>query len=118
MYGGAGLFNAAIMAPPSLPGLMDTDMDVDFGMGLSMLEMSPSYHPGTSAASANWGGGVPLLPPSSSSGGHALRSGKKKQESAASPTTPKTMDLLEEFDTRMKKVREWTFLGTEAIHLE
>ncbi len=134
LYGGAGLFNTAFVAPPLpsqavfpddemdtdfLEGEMDMDMDgmeFGFGMGLGGLAMPPSY-PGTSAGSSNWGGGVPMFPPSSSFSGHALRSGGK-QQSAAATAALKPMDLLEEFDARMKKVREWTFGNTEAIHSE
>ncbi|KAI1793068.1 hypothetical protein LXA43DRAFT_1127421 [Ganoderma leucocontextum] len=119
IYGGAGFYDAAFV-PASLPSAasmadpMDMDMDMDFGMVFGGLEMPPAY-PGTSAASANWGGGVPMFPPSSS--GHALRSGRKKQSAAAQPA-PKTMDLLEEFDTGMKRVREWTFGEGETIDSE
>lgn len=121
LYGGAGVFST-VFTPPSLPSavLFDDGMDADEDvMVWDGLEMPPAHPGGMSAASANSGwGGVPMFPLSSSSSGHALRSGRTSKKRQKPVAAPKTTDLLEEFDTRMKQVCGWTFGDTEAIHLE
>ena len=107
LYGGT-LANIPLVMPETLsyaiPYAMDSAADP---LDLEWEGISPLH----------WGASSSLAGVASIFSGHETRSRNGQGKQPAQPA-PQPMDLLQEFDTGMKRVREWKFGVAEIMELD